>query len=273
MRPLEDLVADRPFPHGHGGKADRGTLMIIGGPAECPGGVLLAATAALRTGSGKVQLVVHPSVAPALAVAMPETLVAGWDLDGGPPDDVTNRLRRASAVIVGPGLTTDPGDAVDRIGALAQDARIVLDAGALPAIDRVASHPGVLIAPNEDEAASILGDDSDDSDPESSAVALAARLDRTVTVRGSTTVTAGATGEAWCHEGTEVLGTPGSGDVFVGVLGGLLARGVDAQEAQAWAVLAHAAAGRLLERSRGFGWLARDIADSLPDAVVSLRGS
>ena len=63
------------------------------------------------------------------------------------------------------------------------------------------------------------------------------------------------------------LGTPGSGDVFIGALAGLLASGMAPVGALGWAVRLHAAAGALLANATPVGYLASDIAARLPEAL------
>lgn len=53
-----DLLRSMPLPH-PGDSADkdgRGRVLVIGGSVEVPGAVLLAGTAALRAGAGKLQI-------------------------------------------------------------------------------------------------------------------------------------------------------------------------------------------------------------------------
>ncbi|MET0727146.1 MAG: NAD(P)H-hydrate dehydratase, partial [Acidimicrobiales bacterium] len=101
---LATLLRSSPLPSPGRGKDARDDLVIVGGSPSCPGSAILAGRAALRSGAGRVQLVVHPDVAGAVGVAFPEVLVLGWDHQGAPPDPVEARLREAGAVIVGAGL-------------------------------------------------------------------------------------------------------------------------------------------------------------------------
>src|SRR5690606_32976141 len=64
-----------PEPDAGGDKEDRGRLVIVGGGRELPGPLLLAGTAALRAGAGKVQLAAPASLAIPLGVAFPEARV------------------------------------------------------------------------------------------------------------------------------------------------------------------------------------------------------
>ena len=274
MRPLAELLAPEAPPDGDGAKTDRGSLVVIGGPPACPGGVLLAGAAALRSGSGRVQLVVHPEVSVAVAVAVPEAAVLGWDLSRPMPQQVADRLLAADAVVVGPGCGgADVGTAVDEVRAAAEGTPLVLDAGAL---ERANADAGPLVvAPNAAEAAGLLGaDPGDPADEAELALRLAERLGAAVAVRGSITAVADGAGGCWTSvPAPSGLGTPGSGDVAVGILGALLAQGAKPLAALAWAVAIHAQAGARLAAATPTGYLARDLLDQLPHALADLTAS
>jgi hydroxyethylthiazole kinase-like uncharacterized protein yjeF len=266
---LAELLAAHPLPRVGGDKRDRGSLVVVGGSVECPGGAMLAATAALRVGAGRVQLAVHPAVAPAVAVAFPEAYVASWDANGSPSEGVRRRLGRAAAVVVGPGLV-EGGDAAALAVAELLDPAVplLLDAGALGAASRLADRPGTVVAPNTTEAVELVGHDGDVGEL---AAALAEQLGgRPVAVRGVATAVADGRGGLWCNRsGDDGLGTAGSGDVVVGVAAGLLARGIDAAPALGWAVHLHATAGALAAAEVGaVGYLAREVADRIPRALA-----
>src|SRR5881398_3354369 len=81
-RPRPRLIAPRllrdwplPQPDAAGDKEARGRVLVIGGSPEMPGAVVLAATAAARAGAGKLQIATCRSVAPHVAVAVPEARV------------------------------------------------------------------------------------------------------------------------------------------------------------------------------------------------------
>ncbi|MDP1820481.1 MAG: ADP/ATP-dependent (S)-NAD(P)H-hydrate dehydratase [Acidimicrobiales bacterium] len=279
MSPLTELLTRHPLPDPEGGKDDRGTLVLIGGPPECPGGVLLAAQGALRTGSGRVQLVVHPAVATAVAVAVPEALVLPWDQAGALPDATARSVSRAQAVVIGCGHSADLTGAVGQVAQLLGSTPLVLDAGALEgsaldAAERFGEAPHLVLAPNVNEARSLLADEGtgdDAADQVGVAVRLAERTGGPVAVRGASTVVVDGDGR-WRLDGAPPgLGTPGSGDVLMGVLGGLLARGLPAAGALGWAVALHARAGAELAAQTPIGFLARDIAVRLPAALAGLR--
>src|SRR4051812_14709872 len=76
-RPITPAVLRRwPLPDADGGdKERRGSVLIVGGAAAMPGAVVLAATAALRAGAGKLQVATAKSVRSLVAAAVPEACV------------------------------------------------------------------------------------------------------------------------------------------------------------------------------------------------------
>lgn len=231
---------------------------------------MLAGTAALRLGCGRVQLVVHPDVSAAVATGVPETMVLGWDQETSTPPDVRAAIGKADVVIVGPGHGEMKVDVVNEIASLV-DGHLVLDAGALPAANGLtASRDRLLLAPNTAEAGRLLDREADEADEAALAPELATAFSTAVAVRGAVTVVALGS-DSWLFDDAPTgLGTPGSGDVFMGALGGLLACGAEPVAAIAWAVTVHAEAGRRLSRLTPVGYLARQIVDELPHARAFL---
>src|SRR4051794_21465658 len=141
----EALLRSMPLPRHEQGedKDERGRVLVIGGSAETPGGVLLAGLAALRAGAGKLQLATCRSVAAPLAVAVPEARVTGLEEtpEGGIAAAEAGRLARrcgqADAVLLGPGMMD--GEAAAQLTAQllegAGEACFVLDAIALHRLD------------------------------------------------------------------------------------------------------------------------------------------
>jgi hydroxyethylthiazole kinase-like uncharacterized protein yjeF len=269
MKSLDELLADNPLPQPEGGKDDKGTVVIIGGPPTCPGGALLAGTSALRAAAGRVQLCVDPSVAIPVAVALPEVAVVGWDMRAEVPQDLRENLAGADVVVVGVGFKDVPIAAVRAVAAHT-DALLILDAGALHAAPELAATRALVVAPNTAEAARLL--DSDDDAEERLAPALAQRLGQPVAVRGVRAVVA-TDDDAWSYDALPSgLGTPGSGDVFVGALAALLGNGCKPAPALGWAITLHANAARRRADRTPVGYLARDISEEWPAALADALG-
>ena len=276
-----------PLPHPEGTKDARGRVLIIGGSAETPGAVLLAAEAALRSGAGKLQVATVASVAPLLAATIPEALVRGLaETPAGAiaPDaaaQVLDLARDAAAVLVGPGM----GDAdaiVDFLGRLLPElsravvldalamARITADNGAVRHFDGRA-----VLTPNTSELATTLGVAEEDvvEHPDVYAGMLAVAANAVVAVGGTTSSIAAPDGRLWRDEtGGPGLAVSGSGDVRAGTVAGLVARGASPEQAGVWGTYLHGRAGeRLAGSSGGMGFLARELPAELPRVLAEVE--
>jgi hydroxyethylthiazole kinase-like uncharacterized protein yjeF len=279
-----DLLRAWPLPSGSDSKYERGRLVVIGGARKSPGAALLAGTAALRVGAGRVLLGVAESVAGVLGVAMPESGVLGLpetasgSVRGGVPEPLADQLTETDAILIGSGLD-DREEAkvlIDRfLGIIGSDTLIVLDAyalGVLPElVDELGPWAGRLVfTPNTGEAARLLGRDirhlADD------VAEIAERYQAVVTSFGAI---AAPDGRRWqLGTGQAVLSTAGSGDVLAGTIAGLLARGASPEQAACWGSHLHATAGdRLAVRVGPTGVLARELTDELPAVLTELGQS
>lgn len=175
------LLRSWPLPAAGADKYSRGAVLVVGGGRRTPGAALLAGTAALRAGAGRVTLAVAESVAVQLAVALPEAGVIGLpEAPGGSVGDaglgeLLGDYDAADVVLIGPGLD-DIGQTEALLRGLVKhrssresgDApTLVLDAYALGALPRLAGELGpwagrLILTPNPTEAEILLGRDAED---------------------------------------------------------------------------------------------------------------
>jgi ADP-dependent NAD(P)H-hydrate dehydratase len=274
------------LPEPTGGKESRGSILVIGGSTETLGAVTLAAEAALRSGAGKLQVVVPSKVAPHVSIALPEALVRGVPsteagaIEGSSVELFLDLVEKASAVLVGPGMA-DQEQTRALVEGLLPELRspVVLDALGLAA---VTADPGclhhlagrVVLTPNPTELAISLHLDADevDDDPSGAARRLAEQAHATVGLGGSTSWVAAADGRLWEDEsGGAGLGVSGSGDVRAGVVAGLLARGAEPDQAAVWASYLHGRAGERLAATVGrLGFLARELPPQIPRVLAEV---
>lgn len=275
-----ELLRQWGLPDGGESKYSRGQVLVVGGDARSPGAAMLAGTAALRVGAGRLTIAVAASVATHVAVALPECgVVPLAETDAGHIDGaavaaaVSRDLHAADAVLIGPGLD-DIDEAAALLDALGgpRDSATILDAYALGALSRSPSLADgftgpLILTPNTDEAALLLGRDLDDL--ASDCLEIAEAFDAVVTCHG---VTADPDGGLWrIGTGASGLGTSGSGDVLSGAVAGFCARGVDPAQAAVWASYAHAVAGdRLAVRVGPLGYLAGELLGELPQVLVEV---
>lgn len=281
--PLElnrDALGDFPLPPvNDGDKNDHGRLVIIAGSRQVPGAAMLSGMAALRSGAGKVRIATVASLAPDLALEMPEVLVVplAEAEDGACSDEaVLEAARQAKAmdaVAAGPGM--EPGDGATAIArALVESGTpTALDAGLLHSLRplaqscRTAGTTPILL-PHSRELASLLdcSEEEVESDRLGAGRKAAEDYGAVVLAKGSHSYVVAPDGRSWSyHGGAPGLGVAGSGDVLCGIVGALLARGAEPLTALLWSVLLHGEAGEALSGKIGpIGFLARELPDELP---------
>lgn len=280
-----------PQPGFDGDKEARGHVLVVAGSGEMPGAALLAAEAALRAGAGKLTVATAASVAPHLGTALPEARVIGLAETAahGVQADSARRLGdlagKVDALLVGPGMQ-DEASCVELVHSLLErfgGTPILLDALAMCVV-----HPRgephllqetvdwehfrfpapVLMTPHAGELARMTGGERHhiEQEPLGAALTAAERWNAVVALKGATTVLAAPDGSLWQHQGGNAgLAISGSGDVLAGIIAGLLARGATLEQAAAWGVALHGAAGEQLALRCGpLGYLAREIAAEVP---------
>ena len=135
----------------------------------------------------------------------------------------------------------------------------------------------LILTPHPGEMARLLGMDDAaqvNEDRSGAAQRAAAEWQQIVVLKGAETVIAASDSVVRVGpEGNAALATAGTGDVLAGVIGGLLAQGVQPFDAACLGVWLHADAGQLVRREVGdAGAVAGDLLSRLPRAITQLRG-
>jgi hydroxyethylthiazole kinase-like uncharacterized protein yjeF len=280
-----------PQPGFDGDKEVRGHVLVVAGSVEMPGAAILAGEAALRAGAGKLTIATAASVAPLVGMAIPEARVIGLGETPGHgfQADSARRLAelsgKADALLVGSGMQDEGGcvELVHHLLARFSDIPILLDATAMCAVhprgephlleeavdwEQFRFPAPVLLTPHAGELARMTGGVRSEIEkaPHKAALAAAERWNAVVALKGATTVLATPGGQLWQHQGGNAgLAISGSGDTLAGIIAGLLARGASLEQAAAWGVVLHGAAGEQLALRCGpLGYLAREIAAEVP---------
>ena len=246
-------------------KGDFGRLLIVGGNTDMGGAVLLAGEAALRAGAGLVRIATRGVNRAAVLARRPELMVRGVDS----PEDIDDLLDGASAVAVGPGLGQDPWAAQLLARCLAAGKPLVVDADGLNVLaagDGLPSLPaGALITPHPGEAGRLLGQDAAwvQARRPQAAAALSAHGAVAVLKGAGTLIAADGTVRAVCTGGNPGMATAGSGDVLTGIVGALLALGLEARTAAELGVWLHARAGDEAANGTRGALLASDLVAAL----------
>jgi len=269
-------LAEHPLPPiTDGNKETKGQILVIAGSRDVPGAALLTATAAMRSGAGKLRIATVESISVQLGIRVPEAMVLGLPEDDGgfaasAVEAIAEQAANADAVVAGPGVNPNGACRPLARALLKSKAALALDVALLKSLTRQDEQRGSppILLPDTDELAALLEWDEDRIERDSLGCGLrAAELYRSVVlVKGPISHIVTPNGDTWTYEsGAPGLGVSGSGDVLAGIVGGLLARGADPVNALLWAVWLHGEAGASLAKKVGpIGYLAREIADEIP---------
>jgi ADP-dependent NAD(P)H-hydrate dehydratase / NAD(P)H-hydrate epimerase len=268
-----------------GNKFVSGTVVVAGGAAGLTGAPAMAAMAAQRAGAGYVQAAVPEPAEQALDLRLLEAMTRGLPHeDGGhTPAGVEPLLEmagRAGAVVLGPGLgRTDGAVEFAQRAARAVEAPLLVDADGLNAhaerLELFASRSApTVLTPHEGELGRLLGTESEEVSAHRLAGAreAASASGAIVLLKGDDTLVVRPDGfVAVSPGGTPALATAGTGDVLSGLIGALLAKGMDPFEAACLGMLAHVRAGRAAaERVGADHVIAGDVIEALPVGLGSV---
>lgn len=268
MKNVTAIPAPLPRPR-DGHKGTFGTVLVCAGSHDMLGAAVLCTLGALRGGAGLVQVALPRALQPLLPVAVPcaTTLTRT-------PAQIAAALRKAAAVVVGPGLGATPATRtlVRHVLATAT-CPVVLDADALnvlaPLRAPLRARGPLVLTPHPGEAARLLGKTAADvqADRRSALAALCERSGAIVVLKGAGTLVGDGSSCFTNRTGNPGMATGGSGDVLSGLLGALLAQGMAPFAAACLAVNAHGRGGDLVARRglrRGL------IASDLPAAIAEV---
>lgn len=269
-------------------KGSYGHVLIAAGALGKSGAAALCGRAALRAGAGLVTLA---SPAPALVgqlVATPELMTQPLADDDGAWTFGSEGLARFLAalegkdsVVLGPGIGVTPATrALTRWLVESSPVPLVIDAdglnclaGDLSCLDR--KRGPIVLTPHPGEMARLAGRSTAEvqADRLFAARELAERHGVVVVLKGSRTVIASPNGLVAINPtGNPGMASGGMGDALAGIIGALLAQGLEPTEAAETGVFWHGAAGDDVARRQGeAGLLASDVIEALPPALMAMQ--
>ncbi|NKB25372.1 MAG: NAD(P)H-hydrate dehydratase [Kiritimatiellae bacterium] len=267
-------------------KGDYGHVLLLGGARGYTGAIAMAAQAAMRSGGGRVTVLVPESIVDIVASASPEIMVVGCPETevGSLAVDLwkewRSRVDEFGAILLGPGMTRHNDTfLIGRQFFRGCEVPMVLDADAIsvfggqPHWMERARAPTIL-TPHPGELARLFGQEISDIQADRCGVTLAAAkyIHSTVLLKGGGTVIASHDKPAAVNlTGNPGMATAGSGDVLAGIVVGLLGSGIEPYDAARLAVYLHGKAGDLVAwRGSQAGLIASDIINEIPIAYKSL---
>jgi NAD(P)H-hydrate epimerase len=267
-------------------KGTYGHLLVLAGSVGKTGAAALCGRAALRSGVGLVTVGTAVSAQPTVAALSLETMTeplpetAAHSLAMKARDAIVALAEPRDAIAIGPGLGLDDETrALVRILVSTLPRPMVVDADALTALAdhlsvlRSAHGPRVL-TPHPGEMARLLGGTVGDVQRDRVGVARAFATTHGVhlVLKGAHTLIAAPDGRVLINPtGNAGMASGGTGDVLTGIVGALLARGIDAARAAPAAVYLHGLAGDVAaERVGEEALIAGDLVDALGEAFRRL---
>lgn len=285
---LDVLLAAFPQRARDAHKGRFGHVLVIGGDKGYGGAVAMSAEAALRVGAGLVSVATRPEHVSALLARRPELMVKG--VTSG--QELEPHLDGPTLIVIGPGLGRSPWSEQMLQKAIASGLPMVVDAdalnilsagrvGAKARVDVGANATHWVLTPHPGEAARLLGCSNGDiqSDRLAACREIAEQYSATVLLKGAgtliaSTVMAGEPAKSggnlkngaaqwplWlCPYGNPGMASGGMGDVLAGIIGGLMAQGLDTTTATCLGACLHSvAADRAAAENGEKGLLASDL--------------
>lgn len=270
-------------------KGTNGHLAVIAGSIGKTGAAALAVKSSLRSGTGLVSLFTPQDLNAVYETLLIEAMTIPLPGSNNFPgiNDlpfITQNLASKNAVVVGPGLGTEPAT-TDLVLRLYETVELpmVLDADALNIIaknrDTLGSSAGPRIfTPHPGEMARLLGSSSGEiQDDRVKAAREACSMfgkdgnDCVMILKGAGTIITSSAGITYINtSGNPGMATGGMGDVLSGIIGALLCQKLDPVAAAAAGVFLHGMAGDILYEMTGFGYTATELEDKIPECIVNI---
>jgi hydroxyethylthiazole kinase-like uncharacterized protein yjeF len=260
-------------------KGQFGHVLVVGGDEGYLGAARMAAEAAARVGAGLVSIATRKSHASLLSAVRPEIMSHGVET----VEELLPLIQKANVIAIGPGLGQSEWAKSLLARVLESNLPLVIDADALNLLandfdDELSGEfseqdqfsPNWVITPHPGEAARLLNTDSKtiQADRFKAANSLHEKIPGPVILKGSGSLIADNEGNLFISDkGNPGMSSGGMGDVLSGVIAGLIAQGIDVNNATKLGVCIHANAGDLAAKAGERGLMAMDLMPHLRNIV------
>jgi NAD(P)H-hydrate epimerase len=292
-------------------KGSFGKVLIVGGSVNYPGAPVLAGKGAYAVGTGLVQVAIPESIYSAASASNLELTWLILEDGGGVISEIAvntvhPHLQKAQSLVLGPGIGREettrrfinnlvfgsserskggagfPGMDREIPGnhSIASSLQVVIDADALFLLAKEKDwaerlQVNAVLTPHPGEMTVLTGLKVEEIQQNRMEIArkYACQWKQTLVLKGPLTVVADPSGRiAVIPIATSSLAKAGTGDVLAGMIGGLIAQGVDPWNAAVAGAWLHARAGILAARRIGCteSVLAGDIARAVPEVYQSI---
>lgn len=279
----KDLPKLLPKRKAWGNKGTFGKVLLVAGSHDMCGACIFCGKSILKAGAGMVKIITPSSNRVILQGTFPEAMLYTFE-EMPSMDKVENALDWADVVVAGPGLGMG-NFAKELMKCILKDKRctMVIDADGL---NLLAAHQelfhlakergdrGLVITPHPGELVRLMKTNMEEykENRERLIFKLAKQLRCVVAAKDAVTFVAeSGRDEIYMNiSGNDGMATAGSGDVLAGVVGGLLAQGMDCFSGTCLGVYLHGLAGEEASAKNGhYGMIASDLVEEIPTVMAS----
>ncbi|TCK92881.1 NAD(P)H-hydrate epimerase [Natranaerovirga hydrolytica] len=263
-------------------KGSYGKVLVMAGSKNMSGAAYLSGLAAYRTGVGLVHIVTPEDNRIILQSQLPEAIITTYEFNNGcieqnHMEKIKQAINNVDVIVIGPGLSTE----IDAKTLLIETIKhgkvpLIIDADGLNIIaknkDILKNHQQpIIVTPHPGEMSRLMNEPVQiilDQLIEK-AMNMSEQHNVITVLKDSNTVITSPTRDIYINlSGNNGMATAGAGDVLSGVIGGLVAQGIETFKAAYTGVLIHGLAGDKAKESKGYyGMIARDIIQNIPEVM------
>ncbi len=270
-------------------KHKAGRLLVIAGSVGFTGAAILTATAAMRSGSGVVTLVCPWELNNIFEIKLTEVMTFPVEqteegsIHFESLEEILTEANEYDALAIGPGLSTNPST-VRLVREILKRVKkpTVLDADGLRAIttptevdsDEKFDLKHVIITPHPGELANILGKVNIELENRIKANKEVVKKYNIVSVlKGAATIISDTNENNYINTtGDWALATAGTGDILTGIIGSLLAQGMDLTKAAVCGVYIHGLSADLISKKVSkTAMIASDLLDGIKEVFNKIE--
>ena len=282
---IKDLYTLLPKRIENSNKGTYGRVLVIGGSPCMSGAAYFAAKSAYRTGAGLVEILTHEENRVILQTLIPEAILSVYNSKKIDFKAIQTSLDKANVVIIGMGLSQS-ASSLEILKFILKNCKspLLIDADGLNLIaahrelliDLSSYNSSVIITPHVAEMSRLTGIEISEI---ASNIPLCAQKfsDKNnvicVLKDHNTAVAQPYSDKIYINKsGNNGMSTGGSGDVLDGIIGALVAQGLEPYDAAALGVYIHGLAGDIASKKLSeYSVMASDIIDALPQVFLSCK--
>ena len=282
---IKDLYTLLPKRIENSNKGTYGRVLVIGGSPCMSGAAYFAAKSAYRTGAGLVEILTHEENRVILQTLIPEAILSVYNSKKIDFKAIQTSLDKANVVIIGMGLSQS-ASSLEILKFTLKNCKspLLIDADGLNLIaahrelliDLSSYNSSVIITPHVAEMSRLTGIEISEiaSNIPRCAQEFSDQNNVICVLKDHNTAIAKPNFDKIYinQSGNNGMSTGGSGDVLDGIIGALVAQGLEPYDAATLGVYIHGLAGDIASKKLSeYSVMASDIIDALPQVFLSCK--